>query len=73
MFIRCNYKIAIMWLSKTVLYDRLRTRDVNNNFNGNNYKNVTALFSKAVLQNRLRIAVVETCFSHPICLFHGNT
>ena len=49
MFIQCNYKIATMWFSKTVPYDRLRTRDVNNNYKGNNYKNVTALFSKAVL------------------------
>ena len=53
------YKIATMCHSKMVPYDRLRNCNVNNNYNIINYKNVIALFSKAVLQNHLRMAVVE--------------
>lgn len=51
-----------MCLSKMVHYDRLRTCDVNNNYNANNYKNVTVLFSKIVLKNHLKIAAIE-CYN----------
>lgn len=49
--------------SKTTLCNRLRTRNVNCNICTLNYKNVTALFSKMVLQNRLRKDVVKASFS----------
>ena len=62
-FIQRYYKIAIMPHSKTVPYDRLRFCDVSINYNFINYKNATAWHSKAVLQNSLRLCVVEKCFS----------
>lgn len=51
-----------MWHFKTVPYDSLRMCDLNNNYNSLNYKNATASYTKMVLQNRLRMSIVETCF-----------